>query len=124
MYFLTFTSKYDVTSRNYVLNTGSPHSLSNRGPPYKLGERSTGSLTSDGNSVPLKNQSATLWYGSIAVGEPPESFTGLMPLKCKSTLAPQTCSSVPYDAASPAPGIGGTMPHHHRRLLTSVRRSL
>ncbi|KAG2041118.1 acid protease [Suillus americanus] len=73
--FLTLLSKYDVTSRNYALNTGSPHSLSNRGPPYKLGERSTGSLSGDGNSVPLKNQSVNLWYGSIAVGEPPESFT-------------------------------------------------
>ncbi|KAG1805336.1 aspartic peptidase domain-containing protein [Suillus subaureus] len=71
----TVSYKYDVTSRNYALNTGSPHSLSNRGPPYKLGERSTGSLTGDGNSVPLKNQSVNLWYGSIAVGEPPESFT-------------------------------------------------
>jgi hypothetical protein len=101
--FLIFLSKYDVTSRNYALNTGSPHSLSNRGPPYKLGERSTGSPTDDGNSVPLKNPSPNLWYGSIAVGEPPETFTGeyfqspdhlrsivLISLKCKSTLAPQT----------------------------------
>ncbi|KAG1843125.1 eukaryotic aspartyl protease-domain-containing protein [Suillus subalutaceus] len=52
----TVSHKYDITLRNYALNTGLPHSLSNRGPPYKLGERSTGSLTGDGNSVPLKNQ--------------------------------------------------------------------
>ncbi|KAG1776736.1 acid protease [Suillus placidus] len=71
----TVSHKYHVTSRNYALNTGSPHSLSSRGPPYKLGERSTGSLTGDGNSVTLKNQGANLWYGSIAVGDPPESFT-------------------------------------------------
>jgi hypothetical protein len=70
---LTFLSKYDVTSRNYALNTGSPHFLSNRGPPYKLGERSP---SDDGKSVPLKDQSVNLWYGSIAVGEPPETFTG------------------------------------------------
>ncbi|KAG1850003.1 aspartic peptidase domain-containing protein [Suillus subluteus] len=69
----TVSHKYDVTLRNYALSTDLPHSLSNRGPPYKLGERSTGSLTGDGNSVPLVN----LWYGSIAVGEPPESFTDL-----------------------------------------------
>ncbi|KAG1747434.1 aspartic peptidase domain-containing protein [Suillus lakei] len=71
----TVSHKYDVTLRNHALNTGSPHSLSNRGAPYKLGERSAGSLTGDGNSVFLKNQSAKSWYGSIAVGEPPESFT-------------------------------------------------
>ncbi|KAG2341666.1 acid protease [Suillus weaverae] len=73
----TVSHKYHVTSRNYALNTGSPHSLSSRGPPYKLGERNTGSLTGDENYVPLKNQpkSANLWYGSMAVGDPPESFT-------------------------------------------------
>ncbi|KAG2747955.1 acid protease [Suillus brevipes Sb2] len=68
----TVSYKYDVTSRNYALNTGSPHFLSNRGPPYKLGERSP---SDDGKSVPLKDQSVNLWYGSIAVGEPPETFT-------------------------------------------------
>lgn len=63
----TISYKYDITSRNYALNIGSPHSLSDRGLLYKLGERSTGSLTGDGNSVTLKNQNVKLWYGSIAV---------------------------------------------------------
>ncbi|KAG1723783.1 acid protease [Suillus paluster] len=53
----------------YERNTGSPHPLSSRFNSRPVAKRATN------GDVPLTNYNADLWYGSIEVGTPPETYT-------------------------------------------------
>ncbi|KAG0692280.1 aspartic peptidase domain-containing protein [Suillus ampliporus] len=63
--------KYMATMETYQRNTGSPHPLSSL---FKI--RPVEKRVTNGN-VPLINDDAELWYGSIEVGTPPKTFTVL-----------------------------------------------
>ena len=54
----------------YKKNTGTLHSLSSGIKTPESRKRETG-------TIPLSNQSVSLWYGTISIGTPPVSFTGM-----------------------------------------------
>jgi hypothetical protein len=72
--------KFQDGFATYERNTGNPHPLSGSIP---LSRRASA-------SEPLTSQNLNLWYGSISVGTPPKSFSGM-------TFLPDWLES-PYDS--------------------------
>jgi len=56
-------------------NTGKTHSLATGFKTSKSGKRSDGVIPT--MMIPVFNQNATLWYGTISVGTPPVDYTGI-----------------------------------------------
>jgi Eukaryotic aspartyl protease len=77
----------------YKQNTGQPHPLAG-GIDFKTSNKR------DTGRVPLTDYYADLWYGTISIGTPPKTFTGMTLLSPSKSMSDPVLYTVDFDTGS------------------------